>query len=144
LDIPIKNVTSVAAAGCPDAIHRLFTDLMGEDVMCCRWPAPPLPHHHPANKKQSLLSISLASRTKPSKLPRQNAPKTTVRQVGQNQRGLVTFNVAWQRDVRRQKIDTMTFQGHTRFQRLCSVHLRHGKQHRTSKLRLILNLRNNL
>jgi hypothetical protein len=144
LDIPIKNVASVASTGCPDAIHRLFTDLMGEDVMCCRWPPPPLPQKSSVAKKPPPPSISLAARSQPSRPVRQPPAKKSTKQTGRNRMGRVVFSVTRQRDARRQKLEAPAFQGHSRFQRLCSVHLRHGKQHKTSKRRIVLNLRNTL
>jgi len=140
LNIPIKNVASVSTGGFPDAVHRLFTDLLGEDVMCCRWPAPPSPHQTVSKKRKPLPFISQMPVSRASVAQRHPPAKTSI--VQKRQHGVMNFKVLRLKDARVRKLDGASFQGHTRFQRLCSVHMRHGRQHKMAKLNLAVNLRN--
>ncbi|XP_059480246.1 uncharacterized protein LOC132199492 [Neocloeon triangulifer] len=111
VDIPIKNVASVASAGCPDAIYHLLCDLMGDDVMCCRWPVPKRAPRLLAVKVQAQKNVSLAMRATPSRarqrqqMVAQKAPS----QRKQKYMVMVIFKVARQTDVRRQRLQQKAF-----------------------------------
>ncbi|XP_059482131.1 uncharacterized protein LOC132200574 [Neocloeon triangulifer] len=111
VDIPIKNVASVASAGCPDAIYHLFCDLMGDDVMCCRWPVPKRAPKLLGVKVQAQKNVSLAMRATPSRARKrqQMVAQKAPRQHKQKYMGKVIFKVARLTDVRRQRLQQKAF-----------------------------------
>ncbi|XP_065344697.1 uncharacterized protein LOC135942495 [Cloeon dipterum] len=146
VDIPIKNALSVAAPGYPDAVYRLFSELMGEDVMCCRWPPPQSPKRFVGAISTAPNVVNLVARPshiRPAPPTRRQRPAKLPRQNGKSHLGKVCFLVASQAKLRRHKFEQQhsSFSGHTSFQKLSNSNVKLGRK-RIGAVKIVLNLQN--